>query len=420
MSRLDIDLNAQGQMPPTVCMFDPLDLYTPSEDPPANKEDDVTDKILPDNGRSIQDSQVLDDEDLPVDILDLPSVRYASAEVVLCALLLLKPGVQVNFQDLTTNELSVTEMCRKKGISRDKMNSTVSYYQVWGNTKLDTAEKICRKIPLLVSRREMLLNYYTSVLKHYDRSQNSSKDLIIKEVSMRISESCGRTAQPAMKRQFKFENLERCIEIYEPSLTADNLGWKTWGSSFILSQKLINYVAQLKISRKLRVLELGSGTGLAGIAWLAKWMEVHDKLGVEMFLTDLEEIIPNLQKNVEINGLAPNSIVNTLDWTSPDAFLEQYSGKRFDYILVSDPIYSPDHPKFVVDVIARFLSPQGTCHLEIPLRNKYAQERNCLWEFLDNHGLKVVEQVEDEGVDDWGQVTYMYQKIVWRRYGKNN
>lgn len=400
-------------------MFDPLDLYSPDEGLSDNHEEKSHEaaKVVPDFVTSNQDDQDdhnIQGDDQPIDVLDLPSVHYASPEVILSALLLLKPKNQINFQNDKSDELTVADICLQKGITKELMDFTLGYYQTWGNSRLDTAEKICRKIPLLMSMGERLLNYYTSVLKHYEGLANPTNDQILKEVSLRISENCGRTAQPTMTRQFKFEDLNSCVEIHEPSLTADNLGWKTWGSSFILSQKLINCVSRMKPLQKMRVLELGSGTGLAGIAWLAKWVEMYGWNNIDMFFTDLEEIVPNLRKNVEVNGLALNSIVSTLDWNRPDDFMGQYSQDKFDVILVSDPIYSPNHPRLVVDVIAKMLAAEGTCHLEIPLRDKYAQERNHLWELLGNRGLRVVEQIRDEGVDDWGQVSYMYQKIEWQ------
>ena len=53
-------------------------------------------------------------------------------------------------------------------------------------------------------------------------------------------------------------------------------------------------------------LELGSGTGLAGIATALL-------LGVEMELTDLDAVVPALRRNVVLNGPCPCS-VGPLDW----------------------------------------------------------------------------------------------------------
>ena len=56
------------------------------------------------------------------------------------------------------------------------------------------------------------------------------------------------------------------------------------------------------------MLELGSGTGLVGM--------VSSLLGYPTVLTDLPEIVPNLQLNVDLNKLN-NVTVLELDWTNP-------------------------------------------------------------------------------------------------------
>ncbi|CAR29938.1 ZYRO0G20548p [Zygosaccharomyces rouxii] len=396
-------------------MFDPLDLYTP-EDIADAPPDQVNLLLSSKDSESIHDSDFNDeDENLPIDSLDLPSVHYAPPEAILCILLLLKPTDQINFQHSKDSNLTTSQICLQKGISMELINATVKYYQTWGNKRLDTEKKICEKIPTLATIAETLLNYYTLILKHYEKTSNWIQDQIVKEASMRICENCGRTALPTMSRRFTFENFSRNIEIYEPSLTADNLGWKTWGSSFILSQKLIKIVPHFNPTKLHRVLELGSGTGLAGISWLMKWIEIHGNSNIEMFFTDLQEIVPNLRKNVEINGISDNSVVDTLDWTCPEDFVDKYSSEKFDIIIVSDPIYSPNHPKLVVDMISLFLSTNGICHLEIPLRDKYSKERNSLWELLEKNSLQVIEQENDQGMDDWGKVNYLYQRIEWKK-----
>lgn len=396
-------------------MFDPLDLYTP-ENAVDTTRDQANVLLSSKDSEVIYDTDFNDeDENLPIDYLDLPSVHYAPSAAILCILLLLKPTDQINFQNSKSRDLTTSQLCLQKGISTELLNITVEYYQTWGNTRLDTTKKICEKIPTLSTTGEVLLNYYTLILKHYEKISSSVKDQIIKEVSMRISENCGRTALPTMSRHFSFENLLKNIEIYEPSLTADNLGWKTWGSAFILSQKLINTVPDINPTKILKVLELGSGTGLAGMSWFMKWIETYGNTNTAMFFTDLEEIVPNLKKNVENNGLSENSVVDTLDWAHPKSFIDKYAVEKFDIIIVSDPIYSPNHPKLVVDVITLFLSSDGICHLEIPLRDKYSEERELLWRLLKENGLHVVKRENDQGVDDWGKVDYLYQMIERKR-----
>lgn len=92
------------------------------------------------------------------------------------------------------------------------------------------------------------------------------------------------------------------LAIKEPPLTGDNLGLKTWGSSYVLAQ-MLHTIGQTSLSHLLNpeddqsrppVLELGSGTGLLGLAAAAVWR-------THVILSDLPEIVPNLSYNVEKN-----------------------------------------------------------------------------------------------------------------------
>ncbi|CCE91778.1 S-adenosylmethionine-dependent methyltransferase TDEL_0D01940 [Torulaspora delbrueckii] len=402
-------------------MFDPLDLYTAEEEKPFKISRLVEERL----GEASVNCQKYNDqtdenededyESILLDVLDLPSIQIATPKAILCVLLLLQPSNQVNFEvEALEQDISVDRICSEKCIPSECLKRLVGYYnELWKNHRLNTASKVCSRIPILAQTQgPSMLKYYTSVLKHFENSDCPLRDEILKQVSLRIAENCGRTAQPAMSRKFTFEGLPSPIEIYEPSLTADNLGWKTWGASFILSQKLINVLAESTFNFKPRVLELGSGTGLAGISWLCKWVQKYGNGHTEIFLTDLPVIVANLQKNVEVNKVESFATVSALDWTDPTDFINSYTDDEFDILIVSDPIYSPNHPELVVNMIKKFLSSQGQCYLEIPLRPRYAAERKRLRQLLSDNGFKIIKEEVDQGMEDWGMVDYLFLEIV--------
>jgi hypothetical protein len=115
-------------------------------------------------------------------------------------------------------------------------------------------------------------------------------------------------------------DLEVSIRTYEPGLTEDNVGHKTWGSAFVLTKRLDHISMLLNLSTPFssqRVLELGSGTGLAGLAVALKW-KCHT------VLTDMPAILENLGRGLDLNRqiLDDNHCLHLvslaeIDWSKP-------------------------------------------------------------------------------------------------------
>lgn len=211
---------------------------------------------------------------------------------------------------------------------------------------------------------------------------------------------------------------ELTLTLHEPSITADNLGMKTWVSSYLLSRRLHQFLestselvpsgptapstASTQPVKSLRALELGSGTGLVGLAFAAlqgKSASIH--------LTDLPEIVPNLAHNTALNVellTSTEATVTTgvLDWSvvpssSPSA------EERYDVVLAADPLYSPDHPRLLVQTIGTWLSRglEARVVTEMPLRTVYLPQVQEFRQRMLDLGLAVIEEGEETGYDDW-------------------
>ncbi|KAK9066892.1 hypothetical protein SSX86_014216 [Deinandra increscens subsp. villosa] len=95
-------------------------------------------------------------------------------------------------------------------------------------------------------------------------------------------------------------------------------------------------IAKVKIRRrKLRILELGSGTGVVGIAASAI-------LGADVTVTDLPHVLPNLAFNADVNAsvLAPRGgevHVAALSWGKSEEM--ETVGREYDLIIGSDVVY---------------------------------------------------------------------------------
>ncbi|KAK4542771.1 hypothetical protein LTR36_006147 [Oleoguttula mirabilis] len=242
------------------------------------------------------------------------------------------------------------------------------------------------------------------------------------------------------------------ITLHEPALTADNLGLKTWAASYLLAKRLVSLRAQLPpfpfplpsridgIARiagahppstmRVQVLELGAGTGLVGLAAAAI-------LPADVWLTDLPEIVPNLERNARANavgiaGLGGGEVrTGVLDWGQPGAFPSSPHGgddddagpanssriaehsdsdshahshpHSFPLILAADPLYSPAHPRLLVRAIGHHLARRRDARVvvEMPVREAYAAERADFRARMGGLGLRVVGEGEEVGFDDW-------------------
>ena len=216
--------------------------------------------------------------------------------------------------------------------------------------------------------------------------------------SARISERSGRSAMPTMLRRF---NVEIHVEIVlrEPSLTGDNLGLKTWASSLLLARRLGSLRNYLP-SEGFCVLELGAGTGLVGIAAACIWK-------TQVTLTDLPEIVPNLQHNADQNTELVRSVGGSLstmplDWSETER-TPASQHRKYPVILAADSLYSPEHPRLLSETVSKWLLRTDAARfiVELPLREGYDQERVELKGRLREIGLDVEAEGVESGYDDW-------------------
>ncbi|KAK2813845.1 hypothetical protein FQN50_000246 [Emmonsiellopsis sp. PD_5] len=239
------------------------------------------------------------------------------------------------------------------------------------------------------------------------------REAIWDAASARLCERSGRTAMPAISREFTIpmtQNKDFPLTLHEPSLTSDNLGMKTWVSSYLLAKRLHTLLippsslvpSTYKDNRPIRALELGAGTGLVGLSFAALWGSA-----ASVHLTDLDAIVPNLAHNVSLNEellnkTGANVSTGVLDW-SIDPEPKPTDDERCDVILAADPLYSPEHPKWLVQTIRRWLFPDGESRVvvEMPLREAYLPQVADFRQRMGAAGLVVLEEGEEIGYDDW-------------------
>jgi hypothetical protein len=225
-----------------------------------------------------------------------------------------------------------------------------------------------------------------------------ARESIWSAAGARLSERSGRTAMPTMVRSFLVSE-QLSISLHEPSLTEDNLGFKTWTSSLLLSQRLAGCREFIPHACS-RVLELGAGTGLTGISAACIW-------STHVVLTDLPDIIPNLERNLRenrklIDDSHGSAETRALDWAD-ETDMPRHEKEKFMVILAADAIYSTEHPKLLADTVRRWIcwDHRARFVIELPLRDRYDREREELRQNLHDHGFGLIVEGIDTGYDDW-------------------
>ena len=127
------------------------------------------------------------------------------------------------------------------------------------------------------------------------------------------------------------------------------IGGKTWSTGALACKHLAAHAARyaaLAPTRQLRILELGAGTGIAGL-FAAKCLEAR------VVLTDAEDHLALLRDNVKRNDLGERVAVQLFDWKD-EASWDLSSAP--DLILCTDNAYHPSLYEPLAAALERCLS----------------------------------------------------------------
>jgi predicted nicotinamide N-methyase len=108
-----------------------------------------------------------------------------------------------------------------------------------------------------------------------------------------------------------------------------NISERTWPSSIASSRAVVT--GFWDVSKGARVLELGSGGGLAAC--------VLARLGCVVTATDLPANIPHLEASLQRNGVLAKVQVRPLDWSQAPVSVVPFLDERWDVLLLNDCAY---------------------------------------------------------------------------------
>uniref|UniRef100_A0A146LL62 Methyltransferase-like protein 21D n=1 Tax=Lygus hesperus TaxID=30085 RepID=A0A146LL62_LYGHE len=150
-------------------------------------------------------------------------------------------------------------------------------------------------------------------------------------------------------REVNLDMIDKTLLFYQNSV--GNVSAVVWDASLVLS-KYLNKRSKKSEDwlRDMKVLELGSGLGCAGITAAC--------FGADVILTDLPDVVPQLAKTIELNRIPISegrgkAVAMELKWGSSvqiQPILDKWNGPP-NIILAADCIYYEESLKPLADTI---------------------------------------------------------------------
>lgn len=178
---------------------------------------------------------------------------------------------------------------------------------------------------------------------HHEKEDDEDEDeeILVLEAATAADEEEKYHGQ--QQQQLRLHSLQMTLVIRQ--IPYQGLSFQIWPAASTLvslldspTNPILPLLSNSNSSFPIRILELGSGTGLVGIA-AASLLHAH------VTLTDLPHVLPNLQFNANANAPATASNGGTVDvrclrWGDPNDMGSL--GHRYDLLLATDVVYH-DH-----------------------------------------------------------------------------
>lgn len=133
------------------------------------------------------------------------------------------------------------------------------------------------------------------------------------------------------------------------------------------------------------VVEIGAGMGLPGITAAS--------LGSRVFLTDKAEILPGLQRNVDVNCLSERVKVQELIWGEEVSFLDE----KVDFVFGSDILYSVEAVQSLCKTLKELMSSETRIFVSYELR----QNAKDVFGVLKDNGFSWKRVPNEQLHPDW-------------------
>lgn len=306
---------------------------------------------------------------------------------------------------------------------------------------LATSAKLASTQDLVLDafERAHAIRWLTGLLSYGDLW---GSDQLLQDAAALLALCAGTSAAGVIHRTFTFPCLEpngKEIEVRIRDIPLDNhnfesVGAQTWGGACVLAEMIAEEpdtflrTTPSPEAKRLRLLELGAGTGLVALA-IGKVCNAK-RLLADILATDFyPSVLQNLQNNIDSNFASHEAddiriTSSFLDWQDPPAPSEL---EPFDVVFGADIIYDHRHAAWIQDCLRTLLrkDPSALFHLVIPLRQTFTAESGTIDSVFGEGSDLVVKskeviicdsEVSTESPSDWeGEdvVKYAYYRIGW-------
>lgn len=156
-----------------------------------------------------------------------------------------------------------------------------------------------------------------------------------------------------------------------------------FGNSDDNSLPLLRKLLTEEKSKRLRVLEVGAGCGIVGIA-------LSQLRKCEVVLTDLEDAQEIMQSNVDCATPCSGSSLKrqVLAW---GAGLDNLDGSKFDVVLVSDCIYNPDSSVLLVQTLKTLTEQNPHVLIFVAFKRRHDAD-DIFFQHMQKNELRVAEK----------------------------
>ncbi|KAG4417441.1 hypothetical protein IFR04_009394 [Cadophora malorum] len=168
-------------------------------------------------------------------------------------------------------------------------------------------------------------------------------------------------------------------------------GGQLWPAGMVLAQQMLRY--HKNSIQDARILELGAGGGLVGLG-----VAIGCKLDHTLYITDQENMMELMHKNIVLNGLESRVKELVLNWG--DSLPEEVITEKPNLILAADCVYFEPAFPLLLTTLEDLLE---LCK-EAVIYFCFKKRRRADMQFMKNARKKfVVEEIEDQDRDTFSR-----------------